>query len=111
LHRRQAAQAFGANEQQALFDDKTLDDYCYEFLEENEVQRRNGDQVFSRYSKRLEKKMMGKQKDQLPNEEDRRNSGSQQTQNAAPSKYAKMVVVSQFWVWLLGGAFHCPHNH
>lgn len=58
LHRRQAAQAFGANEQQALFDDKTLDDYCYEFLEENEVQRRNGDQVFSRYSKRLEKKMM-----------------------------------------------------
>lgn len=89
------------------FRDKTLDEYCYEFLEESELKRRDEDQVFSRYSRR---KVQEKQS-RLETGGDQANGKdtSQQIRNTTFGNVDKMVVVSQLWIWLLGGLVHYSH--
>lgn len=94
-----------AKEQQVWFPEQTLDEYCHEFLDAASLQYRDENQVVSRYFR-------GKRKPNNGNATNLKNAekDSQGLHSTDSIHNEEIVVVSQLWLWRLGGSFQ-PFFH
>lgn len=95
--------------QRVLIPEQTLDEYCYEFLDNKELNKRDADQVVCRYTKNIKKKSCHQCRDGRQGSQG--TSSCQRCHDTTTSEDAdEILVVSQLWIWVLGGSlrFSCP---
>lgn len=103
--------------------EQSLDEYCFEFLDNASLNTRDGDQVLSRYLKNTGRKLHESNanfpqftEEKFCNEEGQsafRSDEDNQTHVQDMSGKKKLLkdcdeilVVSRFWIWVFGGMFH-----
>lgn len=98
-------------EKRISFPEETLDEYCHEFLDNMELDKRDASQVLCRHYDQSQEAGTKKSRDEIKSQDF---LCREQCQHDTPFRDGaaekEILVVSQLWIWRIGGWF-CSLSH